>query len=345
MKAMGFNRHGTSEVIEEAELKDPAPENGEVLVRLKSTSVNRLDILVREGIHGMQLGMPHVPGSDILGTVEKNGENAGMFSQGDLVLGNTVYGCGTCDKCAAGNENLCMQWKCIGLHVNGTYGELISVPERILSPAPKTYSEDELAALPLDLSVAWRALHTLSNAQTGETVLVRGASGNVGIFAIKLARAMGLNVIAATRSAEKESMLKAAGADSVISAADAISIKNAVMSATQDRGADIIIETMGRPLDESVNLAAYSGRIVAFGTIAGAESSINVRRLYLRNISILGMHNASKHEFDDALEFAIKKGIRPAIAKKLPITDAAEAQRCLESSAYFGKIILQHKNW
>ncbi len=340
---MGFDKHGSAEVIRLVELDDPKPMAGEVVIRLLSTSVNRLDTLVREGIHGLNLKMPHVPGTDIVGIIEKPGANADMFQEGEVVIGNTVYGCGTCDRCLAGQEQLCPQWKCIGLHVNGTYGELISVPERILSRPPAPYTPEELAAMPLDLSVAWRSLRALAQARSGETVLVRGASGNVGIFCIMLAKAMELKTIALTRSTEKMQKLKDLGADEVLDYTPSLdAVRKAVMSTTDDKGADIIIETFGSTLNESVELAAYSGRIITFGTILGGESKINVRRLYLRNINIFGMHNASKAEFDAAFEFASDKNIRPIIAKTFGVEDASEAQRVLEGSKLFGKIILKH---
>ncbi len=343
MKAMGFNRHGGPEVMEPVEVPDPVPGDNEVLIRLSATSVNRLDILAREGVHGMQMRMPHIPGTDIVGTVEKAGRDAKKFSEGELVISNTVYGCGMCANCKSGNDNLCAKWKCYGLQVNGSYGELISVPERLLSRPNSMYSIEELAAMPHSLSVAWRAIHTLAMAKAGETILVRGASGNTGIFSILLSKAMGLNVIAMSRSKEKSEKLKKLGANHVLdSNGSADSLKEEVMSMTNGNGADIILETFGSTLGESVGLATPSARIISFGTLLGAMSEVSIRRLYLWNVSILGMHNAGKAELDAAFEFASSHNIRPVIAKKMPIERAAEAQSSLEQAEYFGKIVLEH---
>ena len=343
MKAMGFNRHGNAEVIERLDVADPVPEDNEVLIRLHYTSVNRLDMLVREGVHGMKMDMPHMPGTDIVGTVEKCGNGAKKFNEGDLVISNTVYGCAICGKCLAEEENLCAQWKCMGLQVNGAYGELVAVPERLLSRPPKMYSETELAAMPHSLPVAWRALHTLGKAMEGETVLIRGASGNTGIFSVMLAKALGLKVMAMSRSKEKAQRLKSLGADHVLDTNEsADAIKDEVMSLTGGKGADIVIETSGSTLGDSVGLSAYSARVITFGTIQGFVSEINIKRLYLWNVCVMGTHNASKAEFDEAFGFASRNGIRPVIAETMPIEQAADAQRALEQSRYFGKIVLKH---
>ncbi len=343
MKAIGFNRHGGADVLESLELEDPKPGSNDVIVRLYATSVNRLDILSREGVHGMKIEMPHIPGVDIVGTVEKMGKNVKKFSEGELVISNTVYGCGVCSNCVAGNDNLCSKWNCFGLQVNGSYGELLRIPERLLSKPPSIYTKTELAAMPHSLSVAWRALHTLGSPQADDNLFIRGASGNTGIFIVMLAKALGLKVITASRSKKKTEELKRLGADYVLDSNESPeAIKNNVMSITDGKGADIIIDMFGSTLNESLNFAAFSSRIISFGTISGGESKINIKRLYLWNVSLFGMHNAGKPEFDAAFEFASKNNIHPLIAKRLSITKAAEGHRSLENSEYFGKIILEH---
>lgn len=343
MRAMGFNRHGGADVMEIIEVDDPAPSDNEVMIRLIGTSVNRLDILAREGVHGMPMSMPHIPGTDIIGTIEKTGKAVKGFSEGETVISNTVYGCGSCDKCRAGEENLCAQWKCVGLQVDGSYGEMVCVPERLLSRPPKAYPNSELAAMPHSLPVAWRALHTLGKAREGESVLIRGASGNTGIFSVMLAKAMGLRIIAMSRSRQKAQRLKSLGAGHVLDTnAAQETIREEVMSITNGRGADIVLETSGSTLGDSVGLSAYSARIVVFGTIQGPVSEIIIKRLYLWNACITGTHNASKKEFDEAFGFASRNGIRPIIAATMPIEEAANAQRALEQSRHFGKIVLKH---
>ena len=342
MKAMGFYENGTSKVIKQITIDTPVPAADEVLIKLKMTSVNTLDLMVRKGVPGMNIPLPHVPGMDVYGIIEAVGSDTKKFHEGEKVISNTVYGCGSCKYCILGQEQLCTSWKCLGLHINGSYGEFITVPERIVSKASSNFTDEELAAMPLHASLAWHNIKCLGNAKEGETILVLGATGNAGLFAIKFSKALGLKTIALTRSDEKMQKLRAIGADFVINQSNAADITKEVMEITNGVGADIIINSMGNNLGDTVEMAAYNARIISFGVLAGATSSLNVRRLYLRNISIFGTHNASKSDLDNSIEFAKSKNIKPIIYKSFDIDMAGEAQDLLESSKAFGKIILKH---
>lgn len=342
MHAVAFNKHGGPDVLEVMEVPAPEPGPNDVIVRPSFTSINRLDILVREGIHGLTLPMPHIPGADIVGKIERVGSEVKGFSEGEVVVANTAYGCGKCVQCGSGREVFCSEWKCLGLQVNGSYGELVAIPASTLIRPPKLYSWEELGTMPLDLSVAWRAIRTLAQAQGGDSILVRGASGNAGLFSIFIAKALGLNVIAETRAEDKVSELKKAGAHHVIVSETKEKTQIEVKDLTGGKGVDVIVETMGSRLDDSIALASHAGRIAVFGTIAGAESNVKIHPLYLKSVSIFGLHNANRTELEEALNFAAKNNIHPIITKKLSLDQAADGQRLLEAGKVFGKISLQH---
>ncbi|MGC8479168.1 MAG: alcohol dehydrogenase catalytic domain-containing protein [Candidatus Micrarchaeia archaeon] len=344
MKAMGFNEHGNYEKIHEIEVKDPNVPENYVLIRLKSTSINTLDLMTRNGIPGFKFEMPHIPGSDVFGIVEAVGKNANKFSIGDEVIANTAYGCGICSFCKSGLEHKCPSLKCLGLHVNGSYAELISVPESILLRASKSFTEKELAALPLHLPLAWRNIKKLALAKPDETILIKGATGNVGIYGILMAKALKLNIIALTRNPENELILKKLGVNTVISGKDYTeNLTKSVMDITNNKGVDIILESFGSTMNTSIDVAAYNARIISFGVLTGSESNINIRKLYLRNISILGTHNASKEDLDESIEFAIKNNIHPLISASYDLKDASVAQKKFEDHNSIGKIILQNR--
>ncbi len=344
MKVMGFSEHGNYEVIKEFSIDDPKVSDSNILIRIDMTSINTLDLMTRNGIPGFKFNMPHVPGSDVIGRIEAIGKNVTNFSVGDKVIVNTVYGCGKCQKCKSGYEAQCPSWKCLGLHINGSYSELISVPSSCVSIVPSGFSDEELSAMPLHAPLAWRNIKKLANAVEGETILVRGASGNVGIFAILFSLALKLNVIALSSSPEKEDKIKKLGKVTVLSSNKPIEeLNKEVLNITNGKGADIILESFGSTLGNSVDLAAYNARIISFGVLTGAESSLNVRKLYLKNISILGTHNASKSEFDEALEFVSKNNIHPIINSSFNIKEASKAQSMFEKHNLFGKIILKNR--
>lgn len=344
MKVMGFSQHGNYEVIKEFTIDDPKVSDFDVLIKIEMTSINTLDIMTRNGIPGFNFNLPHVPGSDVIGKIEAVGKNVKDFSIGDKVIVNTVYGCGKCYQCKSGYEAQCPLWQCLGLHVNGSYSELISVPYSSVSKVPTGFSDEELSAMPLHVPLAWRNIKKLAKAREGESILIRGASGNVGIFAILFSLALKLNVIALSGSPEKESKLKKLGKITVLSSnKSATELNKEISDITNGKGVDIILESFGSTLGNSVDLAAYNARIVSFGVLTGAESSLNVRKLYLKNISIFGTHNASKQEFDEALEFVSKNNIHPIINSSYNITEASKAQSVFEKHEIFGKIILKNR--
>ncbi len=344
MKAVGFNRYGGPEVLETIQVDDPKPGQNDVIIRMECTSMNRFDILVREGYHGLPLPMPHVPGIDVVGTVESTGTAVEGINPGERVIANTLFGCGNCKECLANNEVLCNQWKIIGLNLWGSYGELVRVPSSVIMKPPHGYSIMELAAMPLALSVSWKALHSVAKAEQGETVAIRGASGNTGLFSIMLAKALKLNVIALSRSGEKADPLKKLGADSVVdSEKPADEVRRDVLALTEGKGADIVLEPFGSTLNESLGLARQGGRIVSYGALTGTDSQTSVKTLYLRSLKVFGFHNANMADFKEAFAFAAENKIHPVIAKTMKLEEAKEAHRLLQEAKTFGKILLEHE--
>jgi NADPH:quinone reductase-like Zn-dependent oxidoreductase len=341
MNAIGFNRFGEPDVMERMQLPDPLPSSKEAVVRLSCTSVNTLDTLMRKG-YFPNLSMPHVPGSDIVGKIESIGKDVEGFNSGEFVIANALFGCGLCKECLAGNESLCIQWKVFGRDSWGSYGELVKLPaDRLIKP-PKQFSDEELACMPLSLATAWRSLDTLAKAKNGDVVVIRGASGNVGLWATLLAKSMGLKVIALTRNESKAKNLSKIGADLVLNPSDGgKDIVKEIKDFTNDLGANFVLESFGSTLGQSIDMLKDDGKVVLFGTIGGSNATIDVKRTYLKSRQIVGTHAASKMEFEKALNFVASNNIKPIIGKTLPITEASEAQRLLENSEVFGKIVLK----
>ena len=342
MKAIGLNKFGNADVLEEMEFRDPKAGDNEVVIRTAYTSVNRLDILVRAGYMGSTLKTPAVPGADVVGTIESMGSEVIDFSVSDLVIAHTVLGCGRCRFCLSGNENLCENYRIVGRNVFGAYGELVKLPASALIKPPEYLNKEELACLPLSLPTAWRSLDVLAKAQEGNSIVIRGASGNVGILMVLLSKAMGLNVVALTRSKEKGHRLKELGADLVIDTSENADIIKDVRDFTEGRGADFVIEPFGSTLEQSIEITRNGGKIILFGTITGSTASFDVKKLYLKSKSVIGTMVSSKYEFEEALNMLESKRIRPIIGNRFSIRDAQKAHTLLESSDNFGKIIMRH---
>ncbi len=341
MRAIGFYRAGGPEVLEEMEVSDPAPSIGEVVIRPSYTSVNNLDILVRSGIAKTAMQSPYITGTDIVGSIESVGKGVTGLVPGEKVVASTVFGCGQCASCSKGEYILCSNWKVPGLHSRGSYGELVALPASIVMKKPSGFSEEELGCMPLALSASWRSIKTEARALEGETIAIRGASGNVGIFSILVAKALGLHIIAITRSEQKAAQLRHLGAETVVIAKGAESAKE-VNEATSGLGADIVIDPIGATMNDSISMLKNGGRLVLLGTIGGAESNISIKNLYWKSPSIYGVHNASLEELMDAFAEFGRKNMHPVIGRKMKITQASEAHGLFSSGAQFGKILLKH---
>ncbi|MCL4324940.1 MAG: alcohol dehydrogenase catalytic domain-containing protein [Candidatus Thermoplasmatota archaeon] len=344
MKAVGFERFGEPEVLRALDLPDPVAGPGKVVLRLRYASVNHLDILVRQGLGTVGLPLPHVPGTDIVGTVETVGEGVEGVTEGETFVANTVVGCGQCDHCRRGNDADCSHWRTLGMHFWGSYAEKVVVPAQGLLPAPPALSLPELACLPLSLSVAWRALHTLGDARPGQKVLLWGASGNVGLVALQVARALGLEVFAVTRDPKKVWLLREMGSDHVVVyGEDPGQVAEEVHALTHGSGVDLVLEAMGGSLHGSVRALRDGGKVLLFGSLAGPEAQLDVVGLYRKRGQVLGLHNANRGELQEALDFYSLHHLHPKISRTLDVREAAAAHRALERSEEFGKIVLEHR--
>ena len=343
MEGVGFYRHGGPEVLEWIEAPDPKPGNREVIIRSLATSVNRIDILSRIGYHGLNIEMPHFPGSDIIGIVEKVGRDVDGVSVGDRITANNTHGCEKCASCRSGDATLCAEWKMIGLNTNGAYGSMIRIRESAIYRPPKKFSDYEIASMSHNMTVVWRAIKKIGKGMEGDVVVVRGASGNAGLFATMIAKALGMTVVALSRSGEKRRRLRQLGADLTLDPEESgEQLRKSILDFTDGKGADMVMESFGATAGESIRWLRPGGKAVVFGSIAGIEARISIPSLYLNSASILSTHGSSANDFSEAFEFAVKHNIRPVIYKVMKISQARKAQVMLEKAEPFGKIILKH---
>ena len=216
MKAVAIRAHGGPEVVNVEDLPDPKPGPGHVVVAVKAAALNHLDIWVRIGWPGLKLSFPHVLGSDVAGVVEAVGAGVDGVKAGDEVVVNPSLGCGRCERCLAGEENLCRRFSILGEHVSGGMAERFAVSARNVLPKPANLSFEEAAAVPLTFMTAWHALVARAGLRLGETVLVHAAGSGVGVAAVQIAKLLGARVIATAGSDAKLAKAKALGADHLV---------------------------------------------------------------------------------------------------------------------------------
>ncbi|MDY6780110.1 MAG: zinc-binding dehydrogenase, partial [Halobacteria archaeon] len=277
MKAVQFSEHGGRDVLEYSDFDEPEVGRDEVLVDVKAGALNHLDVWTRKGLPGVELELPHIPGSDAAGVVEEVGEGVTRFEAGDRVAVSAGVSCGDCEFCRHGEESMCVDYHIVGEHVRGVHAERAAVPEDNLVGVPEGVDWETAAAAPLVFQTAWRMLMTRGDLGAGETVLVLGASGGVGHAAVQIADHAGAEVYATASSEEKLEAAEELGADHVLNYEE-VDFADEVREATGGRGVDMVVDHVGAATwRDSLKTLAKGGRVVTCGATTGGnpETDIN----------------------------------------------------------------------
>ena len=340
MKAVLFHQHGGPEVLQYADFPTPEPKPGEVLVKLAAAALNRVDVTVRNGWQGLKLELPHIPGCDGAGVVAALGEGVSQFAIGDHVVINANLGCGRCEYCLAGADNMCRSWHLLGETVRGTYAEYISLPERQLYKLPAEFDLRAAAAGALVYQTAWHSLITRGQLRPGETVLIVGAGGGVNSASVQVAKLAGATVMTVASSAEKANLAKSLGADLAIDRSKDEDWSKAAFVATGKRGVDIVVDNVGSTFMSSLRSLRKGGRLLTVGNTAGPKVEIDNRYMFSRHLSIIGSSMSTLREFRTVMDLIVQGALKPVLDQTYPLKEAAAAQERLQSGQQFGKITL-----
>ena len=341
MKAIVYAEHGGPEVLRYTDVPEPVIGVGEVLVRVRACALNHLDLWLRRGIPSLKIPLPHIPGSDIAGEMARVGDGVTNVKVGDRVMLQPGISCGACQKCLAGDDNLCKSYRIFGEMVDGGCAEYVKAPSVNCVPIPEGVSFEAAAAFPLVSLTAWHMLIARAKLQPAETVLVLAAGSGVGSAAIQIAKASGAWVIATAGSDAKLARARELGADEVINHSTE-KIATEVKRLTGRRGVDVVFEHVGEATwNESIRSLVPGGRLVTCGATTGYNGAIDIRYLFTRQISLLGSFMGSKADLLAAVEFLKRGLLKPVIDVALPLEKCTEAHRRLEQSEQFGKIVLK----
>lgn len=346
MKAIRFHSFGGPEVLSYEEAPRPEVGPNDVLIQMKAAALNHLDVWVRSGARERNISLPHIPGSDGSGVVAELGSAVTVFKQGDPVLISPGLSCGTCNMCVGGRDNLCAQYRVLGVKENGTYAEYVKVPVANVLPIPEGLGFEEAAAAPLIFLTAWHMLVGLAKLLPGETALIHGAGSGVGMAAIQIARLFGARVITTAGSDEKLLRAKEIGADDLINHKEK-DFAEEVRRLTEKRGVDVVFEHIGGEVfEKSLTVIAKGGRIVTCGATSEFLAKVDLRYVYSRHIAIYGSWMGSKREVMEVLQFFRHSNghpprLRAVIDSVFPLAQAADAHSRMEERKQFGKIVLK----
>ena len=342
MKAIVLKEFGGPEVLRLEEVPVPSPAEGEVLVQVRSVSINRtLDLAVRRGQYPIKVNLPHVLGVDPAGIVTQTGPRVDNFKPGDRVAIISFMACRNCRYCVKGDEAKCLNSRHIGLHRWGGYAEYVAAPARNAFKLPDSISFAEGSVITRHFPMALNLLATQAEAKPGEWVLVMGGAGALGSCCIQVAKLMGATVIAGAGNDERVTAALRYGADFGINYRKQ-NLTEEVMRLTGGQGVDVVCENIADPTlwPGAFNSLAIGGRLVTAGAHGGGEVQLDVKRLYLRRLRIIGAAGTNLVDVQRALEAATAGKIHPVIDRVLALSQAAEAHRTLEQNQTLGKIIL-----
>ncbi|MCX6145763.1 MAG: zinc-binding dehydrogenase [Candidatus Kapabacteria bacterium] len=340
MKAVILNQHGGPEVLEYVE-DFPMPElkPGEVLVKIKSTSLNKVDTVIRKGYPGLTLGFPHILGGDIAGEVVDISQGIGDDLIGSRVVVYPLILPNERNPKYNGREHLNKGWKYFGMHLNGSYAEYVAVPTNSLIKLPDDISYESAAALPVAGLTAYNAVVRVGRLNERDTFFIWGGSGGMGTIAIQVAKASGATVIATCGKNDKKQTLLDLGADYVFNHHED-DVLAEVKKLFPD-GIDLVLDYVGPvTFDKSFAMVATGGKILLCGMITGREVNLNIQQTYFRQISINGLFLGAQHDFSNLLQLVAADEVKPVIARTFDLKDMAEAHKLLESGDFVGKIMI-----
>lgn len=342
MLAAVTTHHGGLDAIDVRRVARPLPGHGEVLVEVLAAGCNNTDLWTRQGSYGSGSGpdakagwlgpldFPRIQGGDVVGRVVAGGDADALALLGTRVLVDpALYDDDSSDARPA---------DVLGSERDGGFAEYVVVPlARVHDVEASPLSDEQLASLPIAYGTALGMLER-GGAAEGDTVVVTGASGGVGLAAVQLAGARGARVVAVC-SGSKAEEVRAAGADVVVDRTRGTVVEDLARAAPD--GYDVVVDVVAGPtLEAGLDLLRPGGRWVVAGALDGWEVRLDVRRLYLANISLVGSTMHSPRVFDLLVDLAREGAVRPVVAATFALADVAEAQRVLARRAHVGKLVV-----
>ena len=356
MKALVLSQPGHPPRLDVKDLPVPVHGPNEALVQVAACGFCHHDLLVMSGALRRGVKEDVVLGHEIAGTVVELGAAVTSLAAGDRVVSLLTSACGECPRCQRGREHRCLAGEGIGHSRDGGFAEFVKISEFSLIPIAETLSFDQAALLACPLGVVVQGITEVAKLASGETVVVTGAGGGLGVHAVQVAVALGARVLAVTSSPAKASVLEELGADAVLetgpqirvpgsgyqdNAEPALEFSELVLGLTDEQGADVIIDTVGSPLFQSSlsSLAAY-GRWVLLGEVAGEPVRLNPAELIFRDARIMGSSGTSRAAVQQAAGLVAQGLLRPVVQEVLPLEQAAVAFDLMSDRKILGRVVL-----
>lgn len=318
----------------------PKLDGKKVIVNLSYAGVNHIDIWVREG-KSYKVKYPHIPGCDGAGIVEDNPDKNSSLKAGTKVFIYPGISCGRCHFCQEGKDNLCTTYKIIGAATEGTYSSHIAVDENNLI-AFDNISMEQAAAFPLTYLTAYHAIITQGKIKKGDTIIINAACSGLGLASIDIARLYGAEIIATVGSTEKVNFLKSIGINKIINYNEEKEWHAKILEYTDGLGADMIYDNIGSAaFNENLDSIKSGGKVILSGTTTGGEVNLDIRKLFTRDITMIGSRMGTKAELLHVAKLFEEGKLEAHIDRIFELSDAQKAHDYMETRKNIGKILLK----
>jgi NADPH:quinone reductase-like Zn-dependent oxidoreductase len=337
MKAAVLERRG-AEGVSWRDFPDPSPAPGESVLKVAASSLNRVDLYMRDNGGGITHTLPQVMGVEAAGEIAEAEPGSGLKPGMKAVLFSEDF-CGRCRYCLAGDQPLCENVKIMGEHRNGGFAEYIAMPSRCFMPLPDDADLIAAGALMTGHLTAWRMLFGKKTLQPGESVLIVGIGGGVAVACLQLAKLVGARVFVTSSSDAKIDRAIAMGASGGVNYR-----KDRVSPAVLDMsggGVDMVIDSVGEASwGESLRSLRRGGRLVTCGATTGPNPSADLQRVFIRQLEIYGSTGGSVGEFRQLLDVFNRGLVKPVVDETFRMSEIHPAFDRLASGAQFGKVSL-----
>lgn len=341
MKAVVINKNGAPEVLEYREdFPEPKINENEVLVNIKYTSLNRVDLHLRKGYPGLNLNFPHILGADIAGVVVEIGSKVENIKVGDKVVAYPIVLPKERSSKFVGMEHLNENWKYFGMHINGSYAQYVAVPEENLIKLAEDTDLMQASTLPVAGLTAYHSVATVGNLQEGDVFFFWGGSSGLGTFAIQLAKMQGAKVVTTVGSEHKKEAVYSLGADFVFNRNSEDVVKEVLNLFPS--GVDVVLDFVGSAtFEKSLTMLRKNGKLLVCGMMSSPEVSLNLQKFYIRHLNLCGLYLGSPKEFEDLVDLFNRKIIHPKIDKTYSLKEIVESHKYMESGNHIGKIVIK----
>jgi NADPH:quinone reductase-like Zn-dependent oxidoreductase len=343
MKAVYITEHGGTDKLVYGDRPEPEVAPGEIMVRVRASALNHLDLNLREG-KSYNGPLPRTLGCDIAGEVAAISPSTNTSLQvGDRVILNNRVTCGVCDACNMGLDQSCSNGKRIGVDLDGGHAEFVTAPAANAHVIPDEMDFAEAATLPIAAHTVWHCLMTQAQMKPWDTVLVQAAGSGVGSMAIQMAKMVGARVITTAGSQWKLDKAKEWGADEVINYRETPKFSERVKELTGGLGVDLVFDCVGADVwNENLLSMAPRGRLVITGVTSGTQVDMNLALLHNRPLQLMGSGGRSNRTFADFMKVVHHGSLRGIMAQVFPLDNVAAAHQAMEDRDFYGKLVIEN---